>query len=112
MPNTTSAKKALKQSEKKRVLNLKKKRGLLKVIKEYKKLVEAGDEKGASIKLPTVYKSLDKAAKTNLIKKNKASRLKSRLAKKLAQKGDGNNEYSASSLRSPVAEPETTNLED
>ncbi|PIR97976.1 MAG: 30S ribosomal protein S20 [Candidatus Colwellbacteria bacterium CG10_big_fil_rev_8_21_14_0_10_42_22] len=83
MPNTKSAKKALRQSERKRVINLQKKRGLLKTLKDYRKSIEEGDKEGALKKLPTVYKILDKAAKTNLIKKNKASRLKSRLTKKL-----------------------------
>ena len=35
---------------------------------------------------PNLYKTLDKAAKTNLIKKNKANRDKSRLMKKLKEK--------------------------
>ena len=36
--------------------------------------------------LASVFQKLDKAAKTNIIKKNTASRLKSRLSKKLAAK--------------------------
>ncbi|MBU2101433.1 30S ribosomal protein S20 [Patescibacteria group bacterium] len=85
MPNTKSAKKALRQSERKRVRNLRGKRDLLSIIKNYKKSVEAGDTESASSQLPKVYKSLDKAAKTNLIKKNKAGRLKSRLTKRLGK---------------------------
>ncbi len=84
MPITKSAKKALRQSEKRRKVNKQKKKELKIVVKEYKKLVEAKDIKKAQEKLPMVYKKLDKAAKTNLIKKNKASRLKSRLSKKLS----------------------------
>jgi small subunit ribosomal protein S20 len=83
MPNTKSAQKALRQSERKRVHNLRKKRELLGVVKDYKKAVASGDEKSALDKLPVVYKKLDKAAKTHLIKKNTANRLKSRLTKKL-----------------------------
>lgn len=83
MPNTKSAEKALRQSEKRRVHNLRKKRALLDTVKQYTKAVETGDKEGAAAKLPGVYKKLDKAAKTNLIKKNKASRMKSRLTKKL-----------------------------
>ncbi len=84
MPITKSAKKALRQSEKRRKVNKQKKKELKGVVKEYKKLVGAKDIKKAQEKLPMVYKKLDKAAKTNLIKKNKASRLKSRLSKKLS----------------------------
>jgi len=88
MPNTRAAKKALRQNQKKRVHNLRKKRGLLNTIKDYKKTVEAGQTQEAQQKLPSVYKSLDKAAKTGLIKPNKASRLKSRLTKKLSGRGE------------------------
>jgi len=83
MPNTKSARKALRQSERKRVHNLRKRRELLGVIKDYKRAVEENNQKDASEKLPGVYKKLDKAAKTHLIKKNRADRLKSRLTKKL-----------------------------
>ena len=85
MPNTQSAKRALRQSERRRIHNLRQRRELLSVIKDYKKAVENNDTKNATEKLPGVYKKLDKAAKTHLIKKNKASRLKSRLTKKLRQ---------------------------
>ena len=84
MPNTSAAKKALRQNKARQVRNLRKKRVLSGVIKEYKKAVEAGKTNEAVAKLPVVYKNLDKAAKTNLIKANKANRLKSRLTKRLA----------------------------
>ena len=83
MPNTKAAKKALRQSERKRVHNLRKKRGLAATIKSYKKAIQAGETDEARKQLPMVFKKLDKAAKTNIIKSNKASRLKSRLSKKL-----------------------------
>jgi len=81
MPITESAKKALRQTVRRHERNLKKKNDLRAVIKKYKKLVAAKDTAGAEKELPMVYKKLDKAAKTNVIKKNKASRLKSRLSK-------------------------------
>lgn len=83
MPNTDAAKRALRKSARKEVLNLRKKRELLGVIKDYKKTVESGDTTGAAGKLPNVFKKLDKAARINLIKKGRASRLKSRLTKRL-----------------------------
>ena len=55
-------------------------------IKEFRKAVLEKQFDKAKELLPKVYKSLDKAAKTNTIKKNKASRLKSRLTTSLAIK--------------------------
>lgn len=79
MPITTSAQKALRQNKRRHARNVKQSRSLKDEIKELKKFVAAKDKKGAMAILPKVYKALDKAAKTNLIKKNTASRLKSRL---------------------------------
>ncbi len=81
MPITKSAQKALRQSKRRQARNLKRSRRLKDEIKSLKKLMAAKDKKGALKILPGVYKALDKAAKTNLIKKNTAARLKSRLAK-------------------------------
>ncbi len=83
MPITKSAKKALRQNVRRRKANIKKKTELKTVIKQYKKLISAGEKKKAEEYLSQVYKKLDKAAKINLIKKNKAGRLKSRLSRLL-----------------------------
>lgn len=85
MPITTSAKKAIRSSTKKKIFNLRKKNQMTSVVKQYKKLVDAKDSKGAEKLLPTLQKAIDKAAKTGLIKKNTAARKKSRLMKKLAK---------------------------
>ena len=77
MPITKSAKKALKQSKKRRVGNLTRINTYKNTVKEFKKLVLAKKFDDAKKLLPKVYKSLDKASKTGVIKKNKASRLKS-----------------------------------
>ena len=82
MPITQSAKKALRQTARRHKQNLKRKGALQRVIKDYKKLVASSKSEAAKF-LPKVYKALDKAAKVNLIKKNRASRLKSRLSKLL-----------------------------
>jgi len=82
MPVTKSVHKALRQNEKRRAINSAKKTALKKTIKQYEKLVKE-DVKKAEAFLSTVYKGLDKAAKTKLIKPNKASRLKSRLSKRV-----------------------------
>lgn len=80
MPITRSAKKALRQNIKRRERNLAKKEAYKKAIKEYKKLLANNKIEEAKQKLNLVYKTLDKASKTNVIHKNKASRLKSRLS--------------------------------
>lgn len=86
MPNTTSAKKALRQAKTRAQQNKKAKKVYKKALNEYRKLVSTKDTEGAKKILPTVYQALDKAAKTNVIKFNKASRLKSRATQMLATK--------------------------
>ena len=81
MPITRSAKKALRQSFRRRTRNIGRKEEFRRVTKEIKKLVAAGKTKEAESLLPKAYKTLDKAAKTGAIKKNAASRRKSRLMK-------------------------------
>lgn len=81
MPITSSAKKALRASKRKRVHNARRKGTLLDAVKTVKKLLEDKNVKEAEKALVTAYKALDKAVKTNYIKKNTASRKKSRLAK-------------------------------
>lgn len=76
---TKSAKKAYRQNLKRRSKNSKNKKELLKVLKNYKKLVEQKNLDAAKNELPKVYQALDKNSKIGIIKKNKASRLKSRL---------------------------------
>lgn len=84
MPITASAKKALRQSLTRKARNLRRKNAYKDTLKELSKLVSAGNKKEAEKLLPKVYKTLDKAAKTNVITKNKAARLKS-LADKLVK---------------------------
>ncbi len=85
MPITSSAKKALRQSVRRRERNIKRKDAYKSAVKIYKKLLAAKNIKEAQAKLAAAYKALDKAAKTGAIKKNKAARLKSRLAKLTAK---------------------------
>lgn len=81
MPQTKSAQKALRQNIKRKATNVKRKIELKSVIKQYKKLISEEKKEEAIKLLSQVYKKLDKSAKINIIKKNKASRLKSRLTK-------------------------------
>lgn len=83
MPITDSAKKAVRQNAKRRADNLKKKEAFKAAIKKVKKLLAAKDAAGAKSALSLAYQTLDKAARTNVIHKNTAARLKSRLSVKL-----------------------------
>ncbi|OGN01092.1 MAG: 30S ribosomal protein S20 [Candidatus Yanofskybacteria bacterium RIFCSPHIGHO2_02_FULL_41_29] len=85
MPITASAKKALRQSVRRRVRNLTRSNAYKTAIKELQKIVASATEpkKEAQKLLAKAYKSIDKAAKTGVIKKNKAGRLKSAAAKLL-----------------------------
>ena len=80
MPITSSAKKALRQNKTHQVRNVAKKIAYKKAVVTYRKLIAAKKLDEAQTLLPSVFKALDKAAKGKVIEKNKASRLKSRLA--------------------------------
>ena len=84
MPITKPAKKALRQSERKRAQNLKRKKAASEVIRDIKKLVQAGKTDEAMKLLPQAFKALDKAVKRKILHKNTAGRRKSKLSK-LAQ---------------------------
>ena len=84
MAITKSAKKAHRASLKKRVYNVRRKRALGETTKTVRKLVTTSP-KEAEASLSAAYKAIDKAAKTGVIKKNAASRKKSRLAKAIAR---------------------------
>lgn len=86
MPITASAKKALRQSQRRYVRNLRQKRALKALVKEFRALVAAKKKDESAKLLPAVYQALDKAAKRGkVLKKNTASRLKSRLARALGK---------------------------
>lgn len=81
MPITASAKKALRQSVQRRARNILHKNAYKDAVKAVRKLVSDGRIDNAKKALARAYQTLDKAAKTRAIKKNKASRLKSRLTR-------------------------------
>ena len=83
MAITKAAKKALRQSVRRRARNVKKKTKLRNLLKEVRTLIAQKKSGEAKKLLPQVYKLLDKAAKTSLMKKNTASRMKSRITKSL-----------------------------
>lgn len=74
MPVTKQATKKVRQDKRKAVFNLKVKKTYKKAALEFRK-----NPSDAALKL--VYAAVDRAAKTNVIHKNKASRIKSRLSR-------------------------------
>jgi small subunit ribosomal protein S20 len=89
MPNTSTAKKRLRQNDKRRARNRARRSALRTQIRKVRAAVAAGkiDEAATEFRLAT--KRLDQAAAANLIHTNPASRLKSRLSAlvKKAQQG-------------------------
>jgi small subunit ribosomal protein S20 len=79
MPITKGAEKAHRQSEKKRIFNIRRKNVMSDVVKSVNKAVTANDAAKAKELLPKAYQAIDKAAKRGVIKDNTASRKKSRL---------------------------------
>jgi small subunit ribosomal protein S20 len=88
MPITSSAKKAERVSERKRVFNLRRSRDMKETIKEVGKAITAGKLEEATKLLPKAYQAIDKAAKRGVIKDNNASRKKSRLSRTIARAGE------------------------
>lgn len=79
MPITQSAKKALRQNKRRHARNLARSRTWKEAVKKAKK--DPNDKE----LLARAYQALDKAAKHGVIKKNTASRKKSRLAQLIAK---------------------------
>ncbi len=78
MPVTKSAKKTLKQEQRRKLENQKTKNAYKKAIAYFKNHISAQS-------LAETYTKIDRAAKKHLIHKNKASRIKSQLAKILKE---------------------------
>jgi len=77
MANHKSSLKRIRQTEKRRLHN----RYYAKTMRNAVRKLRATTDKAAAIEMfPNVQKILDKLAKTNIIHKNKASNLKSKLA--------------------------------
>ena len=81
MAITSSAKKALRASKRKRVFNLRRQTAIETPLRQFKKFIISKSANEAKKLIPALYKALDKAAKTGAIKANTAARRKSRLMK-------------------------------
>ncbi len=80
MPITKSAKKAIRVSLRKKVVNDQRKKAMKDIIKKIEKLSKT-DKAQAGKMLASAYATIDKGAKRGVIKKNNAARKKARLAK-------------------------------
>ncbi|MBI3631709.1 MAG: 30S ribosomal protein S20 [Candidatus Staskawiczbacteria bacterium] len=81
MAITKSAKKSIRQTKRRKVQNLVYKNKIKNLIKNARTLVLQKKANEAKKLLPAIYEILDKSAKVGVIKKNAASRRKSRMAK-------------------------------
>ena len=81
MATTKSAKKSIRQTKRRKIQNLVYKNKIKSLVKEARTLVLQKKVNEAKKLLPAIYEALDKSAKVGVIKKNAASRKKSRMAK-------------------------------
>ena len=83
MAHTLSAKKRIRQNDKRQALNRWRKNQIKNVVKTFEASVKSGDQAKMSEALQACYKTLDQVASKGTIHKNTASRTKARLAKAL-----------------------------
>lgn len=85
MPNIKSAKKRVKVTEKKTLINLSHKTALKTAIKKFEAAAQAGDKENAQALFNEAVKKLDQGVSQGILHKNNAARKKSQLALKLAK---------------------------
>ena len=100
MANHASALKRIRQTETRRLLNRYKHKTTRNAIKELRSLKDA---KSANVLLPKVKAMLDKLSKTNIIHKNKAANLKSKLTKHVNSLGPVKTKAKAKAKAKPKA---------
>jgi len=83
MPNLKSQKKRLRQDQKRRLRNRTARSQLRSVIKKFRTAAAGDDDEAKQTSFRLAVKKLDQAAAKNLIHKNSAARMKSRLSKLL-----------------------------
>ncbi len=83
MAHSLSAKKRIRQNTKRRVINRARKSMVKTQIKHFETALSAGDMGKAGEQFRLLTKRLDKVAATSTMHKNTASRIKSRMARRL-----------------------------
>ena len=93
MPNSSSAKKSLRQNHRRRDRNRTQRSALRTLIKKCRSAIDAGDVAAAESAYQAAQKELDQAGAKRLIHPNAAARTKSRLSKaiKAAKGGSSDN---------------------
>lgn len=84
MPNTKSAERRMRNSARKKLQNRSVKSRLKTLERAYAESIKGGKKEAATEAFRKLSSAFDKAAKTGVIHKSKASRRKSRLSVKLA----------------------------
>jgi len=79
VPITKSAKKAIRSSARKAAINRRAKTAAKKIVRDFKK-------NPSKDKLKKAYSTIDRLVKKNILHQNKAGRVKSKLAKSVAEK--------------------------
>jgi small subunit ribosomal protein S20 len=85
LANTAQAKKRVRQNEARRQRNASARSMMRTSIKKVIKAIETGDKTGAQAAYQSTVPVLDRLAGKNLIHKNKATRHKSRLSKRIKE---------------------------
>jgi small subunit ribosomal protein S20 len=81
MAITKNAQKAIRSHGRKRIINIRRKSALHSALKELKNTYTTKDSTQIQARMASAYQAIDKAAKRGILKKNTASRKKSRLMK-------------------------------
>lgn len=83
MAHSVSAKKRIRQNERRQEVNKARKTRVKTEVRKVREAVHDGDVEGAQTKLKEASRVIDQIASKGTLHKNKASRLKSRLAKRV-----------------------------
>jgi len=83
MPNTKSAKKRLRQDDAQKARNLAVKRAMRTQLRKIRDAVKSGDVELATTEFRITAKKLDRAGARNIIHRNAAARIKSRLSARI-----------------------------
>ena len=83
MPNIKGAIKRVRGNNRKKDVNTIVRSSMSTAIKKFEKAIKENDKETATKGLNVALQRIDKAVNSNLVHKNKAARLKSRLTKKL-----------------------------
>ena len=83
MANHISALKRVRQTKEKTAVNRLRKTRLRHSVRSLRRLIESKDAKAAQAAVPVTFSLIDRAAKWGIIKKNTASRYKSRITHRI-----------------------------